>query len=215
MFAWDSSTGEMIRRFELPRGAMGVNGVSISADNKYVVAVDKSTYHNVHMFSMATGNSIRGFPMKGDSNVIYDISFSQREGEYKFCTTGVRHCYFWDKNGTKKRGTGAGTESHCVNCWDDSGNAYTGGQSGAIYYYANGGSAKKITAHKGFVCAIRWADNQLFTGAADGIRIWSTGGGPPRTTSTRNDFDGTQIRAIDSYQGMTLVGLKSGTIFLD
>ena len=33
MFAWHSSSGDMIQRFELPRGAMGVNGVSISADN--------------------------------------------------------------------------------------------------------------------------------------------------------------------------------------
>lgn len=122
-----------------------------------------------------------------------------KEGDYRFCTTGVRHVYFWDKNGTKKRGTGA-TGSHCVNCWDEQGNAYTGGQDGSLYYWANGGTPKKIAAHKGFVCAIRYSEGQLFTGAADGIKIWSTGG-IPRNTALRTDFGTAQIRGIDYFQG--------------
>jgi len=88
---------------------MGVNGVSISADNKFVVAVDKSPAHEVHLFSMNSGKLLS--TVKGDSNVTYDISFSQKQGDYRFCTTGVRHVYFWSKNGNsivKKRGIGAG-----------------------------------------------------------------------------------------------------------
>lgn len=193
---------------------MGVNGVSISADNKFIVAVDKSTYHQVHMFSMANGASVRGFPMKGDSNIIHDIAFTMQNGRYDFCTTGVRHCYFWDKNATKKKGTGCGTVSQCVNCWDESGNAYSGGQDGSLYFWANKGAAKKIAAHKTFICAIRWVEGKLFTGSSDGIKIWSTSGRMPSVQDQRNDFDGSQIRAIDYMGGQTLVGMKSGTIFL-
>jgi len=205
--------GEIIQRFELPRGSMGVNGVSISADNQYVVAVDKSTYHEVHMFSMATGRSVRNWPQKGDTNVTYDISFSLRQGDYRFCTTGVRHVYFWDNNG-KKKGTTPGNLSHCVNCWDELGNAYTGGKDGCLYYWANGAAAKKISAHKSFMTAIRHADGRrLFTGAADGIKIWSTEGGMPKLQNTINDFGGSQVRAIDAMNGQLLVGTKAGTIY--
>jgi hypothetical protein len=77
-----------------------------------------------------------------------------------------------------------------VNCWDNLGNAYTGGQDGNLYYFANGGVAKKIPAHKGFIGAIRHVEGQLFTGAADGVKIWSTQG-IPKVSSSRNDF-GTQ-----------------------
>jgi len=122
VFAWDAETGEIMQRFTLPRGSMGVNGVSISADNRYVVAVDKSPKHVVHMFSMASGNTVNGWPRSGDMNTTYDISFSRRQGDYRFCTTGVRHVTFWDKEGKKRAGNaGRGSDrvSHAVNCWDE------------------------------------------------------------------------------------------------
>jgi len=52
----------------------------------------------------------------------YDISFSRRQGDYRFCTTGVRHVTFWDKEGKKRAGNaGRGSDrvSHAVNCWDE------------------------------------------------------------------------------------------------
>jgi len=61
--------------------------------------------------------------------------------------------------------------------------------------------------------AIRHADGQLFTGAADGIKIWAAGGGIPELQDTISDFGGSQVRAIDCMDGQLLVGTKAGTIY--
>jgi len=62
--------------------------------------------------------------------------------------------------------------------------------------------------------AIRHADGRrLFTGAADGIKIWSTEGGMPKLQNTMSDFGGSQVRAIDAINGQLLVGTKAGTIY--
>lgn len=63
------------------------------------------------------------------------------------------------------------------------------------------------------MCAIRHADGQLFTGAADGVKIWSTRGGMPKLQTTLDDFGGSQVRGIDALDGQLLVGTKAGTIY--
>jgi hypothetical protein len=47
--------------------------------------------------------------MKGDTNYIYDIAFTKKEGEHTLMTSGTKHLYFWEfQKNEKKRGI-AGT----------------------------------------------------------------------------------------------------------
>ena len=49
IFSWNANTGEKITKNSLPKGARGVAAISISSDSKFIVAVDMSDSHNVHM----------------------------------------------------------------------------------------------------------------------------------------------------------------------
>lgn len=175
-FVWDAQTGQMVKRFKLVKGARGVDSIAMSIDGSKVALVDRSDNHNVYLFDMASG---AGMQDKGDTNKIFDISFSARPGDMSFCTVGSKHIKFWDANLQQKRGifgtNGEMTSFSCVT-YDDQGVCYTGGANGLIYVW-NGNSL--TTTFKGstvgFVGAIRWRDGKLYSGGKDGfVRCWNT-----------------------------------------
>jgi tricorn protease-like protein len=91
---FNKEQAEVKQRFQLARGARGIAACTISADGKYVACVDMSNDHNVWVFNIETG--AQEFKQKGDTNYIYDIAFTKKEGEYTLMTSGKNHLYFWD-----------------------------------------------------------------------------------------------------------------------
>ena len=92
VFVWDAKTGQKYNRFKLNKGARGVDAIAMSADGKYVACVDRHDQHNVYLFNIATGASSN---MAGDTNKIFDICFSAKQGDNNFVTVGAKHIKFW------------------------------------------------------------------------------------------------------------------------
>jgi WD40 repeat protein len=93
LFTWNAlEGGEKITRMHVPNGK-SIKCVAISPNGKYIAAVDGSVDHKLHVFDN-TGKCV--YSENGDKNVIYGVSFSQKEGDYTICTTGKRHVVFWN-----------------------------------------------------------------------------------------------------------------------
>lgn len=101
--------------------------------------------------------------------------------------------------------------SHCVGCWDNEGNAYSGGQNGQVYVWVNRQCTKNVTGSKrGFVSAIRCAEGSLFVGGKDGcVTVFAL----PDLSVTKSVAFDSMIRAIDCMNGNMLVGTRNGSIY--
>ena len=176
VFVWNAMTGTMIKRFKLAKGARGVDSIAISNDGNFVACVDRSDQHNVYVFDIASG---AGSSAVGDTNRIFDLSFSAQPGSNNFVTVGSKHIKFWTTDLQSKRGIfGANGEATSFACctYDDQGVAYTGGANGNVYVWNGNSLTSTFAAHKGgFVGAIRWRDGKLYTGGKDGlVNVWNT-----------------------------------------
>lgn len=76
---------------------------------------------------------------KGDGNNVYDIAFSQKEGQNHFASCGAKHIKFWavDRSIMAKKGIHGSCPmtSHACVCWDDTGRAFSGGSNSLIYVW--------------------------------------------------------------------------------
>lgn len=136
-FLWDATTGQKQQRFKLAKGGRGVDAIAISNDGTLVALVDRHDQHNVYVFDVASG---AGSSKPGDTNRIFDIVFSQQEGNNNFVTAGSKHIKFWDSSTLEgKKGLfGEGNEATSFACAasDDQGNFYAGGANSLIYVWA-------------------------------------------------------------------------------
>jgi WD40 repeat protein len=209
-------SGEKKARFQLDRGGRGVVAAAISHCGNYVALVDKSNDHNVYVFDANTG--AQKMKEKGDGNSIYDICFTQQDGQTHFGTAGAKHIKFWNVDGSivgKKglHGSHSMTSHACI-AWDDAGNAYTGATNSLIYVWDGAGSrqaTKTIEGHgKGFICSIIWRAGKLYSGGKDGnVLVTDTASGSVTATI---EF-GCLIRAIDVNTPNMVVGTRDGNIW--
>ena len=158
------------------------------------------------------------FKQKGDQNKIHDIAWDAKPGSTRFMTGGVKHVYFWDRSdgtGGKTRGLWDGNEQTSFACvtWDNNGKAYGGGSNGRIYTY--GGSDGRtcegtMKHHVGFVCALKFHNGNLYSGAKDG-KLCQINIGNSQVTKTIEYPS--LVRAIDcDDSGNLLCGQRDGTI---
>ena len=154
---------------------------------------------------------------KGDTNKIHDICWNSKPGSKRFSTAGVKHIYFWDANhatGDKHRAITGSHEMTSYSCtaWDSNGTCYSGGANGKLYVWGgdNGRTCEKsISLHKGFICALRFAEGKLWTGAKDGkVHCIDTAS----LTSIRCIEFNSLIRAVDCMGDKLIVGQRDGTI---
>jgi len=172
IFTWDAVTGEKKQRIKIAKGARGIVAVSIN-DDGWIAAVDLHNEHQVYVFD---NNGNAQMKEKGDTNKIHDVCWSAQPGSTRFATAGVKHIYFWDgkDSSSKKKGLFSGKDQTSFACvaWDDSGKCYTGGSNSLIYVWGgdDGRTCEKtLDFHgKGFICAMRFANGKLFSGAKDG-----------------------------------------------
>lgn len=213
IFTWDACSGQKKNRIKIAKGARGITAVAINSEG-WIAAVDLHNEHQVYVFD-ASGNQV--LKQKGDTNKIHDVCWDEKPGSKRFSSAGVKHMYFWDAagaGGDKKKGLFGSNEQTSFACtaWDSNGTCYSGGSNGKIYVW--GGSdgrqcEKTLDIHKGFICALRFAEGKLFSGAKDG-KVNCIDVNSCSVTNTV-EFP-SLIRAIDCCGGKLLVGQRDGTI---
>jgi WD40 repeat protein len=212
-FMWDSCTGDMKARFKLDKGDREVTAIAISPDNKMVALCDNHNDHHIWIFDVASGSKVHKKTTGGDR--IYHLSWSQKEGDCCVAAAGRKHYSCWDlDNGFEKKkgihGSAGKPTSHCCVAWDDKGTAYTGGANSHIYCWEGRTLKGTYDVHgRGFVCAIRYVDGQIISGAKDCKIVISN---PADGTCVREIDVGHLVRSVDMKGDMILTGLRNGTI---
>lgn len=213
-FVWDSTTGNRKERFKLDKGCREVTAIALSPDNKLLALADNHNDHHLWVFDADTGAKLK--KENGGPDRIYHVGWSQQEGDSIICSVGVKHCEFWDLNASKFRGrrgiygdAGRPT-SHCCVAWDAEGNCYSGGANSHIYCWSDRKLQKTYDVHgRGFVCAIKFADGKIVSGAKDGKVVVSD----PKSGDAERSIDvGHLVRSVDLHGGNILAGLRNGTI---
>jgi hypothetical protein len=207
--------GKMIKRFQLARGARGIAACTISSDGKYTACVDMSNDHNVWVFNIETG--AQEFKMKGDSNYIYDIAFTKKEGSHLLMTSGKNHLYFWDfKKNEKKRGIAGdhGILSHQVCCWDKEGVAYSGSADGRIFVWNDNKCTEDVKAHEGYISAIHATDDGkvISAGKDGGVKFFNTPKMDLEQSFDEGSIVNTHAIAIDYDDKRLVIGCRNGDI---
>lgn len=160
-FVWDSATGAKKGRYKLDKGGREVTAIAIDPTKKYVAMVANDNDHIVYVFDIEKGTQVA--KEKSGPDRIYHMAWSLKDGDCCFATAGDKHYAYWElsDSGLKKKkgvyGTAGKATSHCCVCWDDAGNAYSGGANSLIYCWSGNNLQKTYSVHdKGFVGAIRW-----------------------------------------------------------
>jgi len=151
---------------------------------------------------------------KGGVDPIFDVTWSQKEGQQEFVTAGKKHFKWWwpEENKVKKglySGNGKPT-SHACCTFDDEGTAYSGGANARIYVWKDRMLEKTYKVHnKGMVSAITFSGGKIYSGGKDKQIIVSdpTSGEAERTIQADH-----LVRAIDVLGDKILCGLKNGSI---
>lgn len=215
-FMWGARDGDKKARFKLDKGMREVTAIAISPDNKFVALCDNHNDHHLWVFDTDKGSKIR--KEKTGPDRIYHVSWSKKDGENIIATAGIKHMAFWDNDAPKfkKRkglyGDAGKATSHCCVTWDDEGNCFTGGANSHIYVWE--GAERQLKSSydvhgKGFVCAIRWCDGKVVSGAKDGKVVISN----PATGSSEKEIDVHHlVRSVDMTGSNILAGLRNGTI---
>ena len=213
-FTLDATTGEKKGRYNLDKGSREVTAIAISQDGKYVAMCDNHNDHNIFVFDLAKGTQVK--KDKTGPDRIYHMAWSLKKDDSIIATAGEKHFAVWDLNADsfkKKKGIygnkGKPTSHSCV-CWDDTGNAYSGGANSWIYVWAGQNLTKTNDVNgTGFVGAIRWCDGKIVSGAKDGKVVISN---PEDGTAEKTIDVGELIRSVNMKGSKILAGLRNGTI---
>lgn len=212
-FAWDACTGDKKARFKLDKGMREVTAIGLSPDNKMVALTDNHNDHHIWVFDVSTEECLK--KDKTGPDRIYHVSWSRKSGENVVATAGSKHFAVWDlDDGFKKRkgihGDAGKPTSHCCVTWDDQGNCYTGGANSHIYHWGGRNLQGTYDVHgRGFVCAIRYCDGKIVSGAKDGKVVISN---PTEQTAERTIDVDCLVRSVDMKGSNILAGLRNGTI---
>mmetsp|Transcript_42835 Transcript_42835/g.50228 ORF Transcript_42835/g.50228 Transcript_42835/m.50228 type:complete len:569 (+) Transcript_42835:31-1737(+) len=211
-FLWDSKSGDFKARFKLDKGMREVTAIAISPDNKMVALTDNHNDHNIWVFDAAKGSQLN--KDKTGPDRIYHMAWSLKAGDCIVATAGEKHFAIWDTGNFKKKkgiyGSNGKPTSHCCVAWDDAGLAYTGGANSCIYIWEGQNLKSTYDVHgKGFVCAIKWADGKIISGAKDGNIVISD---PSNGTAEKTIEVGELVRSVDMKGDKILAGLRNGTI---
>jgi WD40 repeat protein len=134
VFIWNTMTCDIKCRIKLPQNAREVSAVAISPDASYIATADASNDHMVSIWDVNSKNCV--FTDKGGPDEIFDMAFSQKDGDVRVWSAGVKHMSMWTLDGGKKClfGNFARTSMACVAA-DDQGRAFSGGANALIYVW--------------------------------------------------------------------------------
>jgi microtubule-associated protein-like 1/2 len=213
-FAWDACTGKKQARFKLDKGMREVTAIAIKPDNTMVALCDNHNDHHIWVFDVQEGKCLK--KDKTGPDQIYHVAWSQKEGDCCVAAAGRKHISFWDMDNDfkKKKGIHGGNgnpTSHCCVTWDNKGLCYTGGANSHIYCWDGRNLKSTYDVHgRGFVCAIRYCDGKIISGAKDCKIVISD----PSEGKCLKEIDvGCLVRSVDMKDdGCILAGLRDGTI---
>ena len=102
VFVWDTCSAEIKCRVTLNKDSRAVSACAISKDAMYIACADEHNDHNVRIFEVAGGQMVS--VDKGGPDKIFDMCFSNADGNYDVWTAGVKHLGYWNKeNGYEKK----------------------------------------------------------------------------------------------------------------
>lgn len=214
-FAWCSSEGKKKARFKIEKKhCREITTAAVCPKNKLVALVDGGNDHNIWIYDIDSGSKLKSEKTGGDK--IYHSTFTLEEGKLVVALAGSKHFSLWDIDASKFKKTkglymGKGNPtSHCCVAMDDKGNSYTGGANSHIYVWEGRELKEHYDVHgKGFVCAIKWSEGKIISGAKDGKVVVSD----PSTQSAERTIDvDSLVRSVDFHGGKILAGLRNGTI---
>lgn len=212
-FVWDSTTGEKKARLKLDKGMREVTAIAISPCGKLVALTDNNNGHHLWVFDIESQAKVK--KVKSGPDRIYHVGWSKKEGDSLIALAGSKHYSVWDMNDSfKKRkgihGDNGKPTSHCCVTWDDQGIAYTGGANSHIYMWEGRNLKGTYDVHgRGFVCAIRYVDGKIVSGAKDGKVVISN---PAEKTAERTIDVDSLVRSVDMRGSSIVAGLRCGAI---
>jgi WD40 repeat protein len=131
------------------------------------------------------------------------------------CSVGPNTIYFWQMNGTKKKGGFSGNKATNILCvsHDSVGNALCGGQDGNIYKFVSGGGVTNVyPTHKGIIHCIKYIDDV-------GKKIVLSGGTDLKVVvSSYDNMESIKAITVDGiprsvdFSKYLLVGMRNGII---
>ncbi len=212
-FVWCASSGDKKARFKLDKGMREVTAIAISPDGKSVALTDNHNDHHLWVFDVETQQKVK--KVKSGPDRIYHVAWSKKEGDQMIALAGSKHYSVWDLNDTfKKRkgihGSNGKPTSHCCATWDFQGRCFTGGANSHIYIWEGRNLEGTYDVHgRGFVCAIRYMDGKIVSGAKDGKVVISN---PADKTAERTIDVNSLVRSVDMNGSSIIAGLRCGTI---
>lgn len=203
----------------MPKGARLVTAISISANNKYIVAADASEKIFAHIFAI-----------DGSKNPIADVQIGQKVvhmnfhpvNDNRFATAGAKHMSICEFDGAKtiKKQAGTGTtESQCSAAWINnqkfSDDIITGGNDGKLYHWTNNKlNGKAVDNSKGPIQSVAARESKLgeliLAGGNDKtITVYKFEGKLAKLWSLAVDA---APRSLDLHNEILLMALKNGSI---
>lgn len=189
-----------------------MSACAIHPDGSRIAVVDASNDHVVSVYDVDSQTKV----MEGKSgpDKVFDLAFSQRDGDYTLWSAGIKHMACWQPDGRMKKcifGNAPRTSMACVTA-DNQGRAFSGGANALIYVWGGNTLIDTKGFHgKGFVGAISFVNGKLFSGGKDG-RVCIIN---PETLECEKAIEfGALPRALDFKDGCLVVGLSTGSIVL-
>ena len=215
-FVWDAATGTKKGRYKLNKGEREVTTIAIVPKKKNVAMCANDNYHQLYIFDHDKGTQVK--KDKSGPDRIFYMSWSLKDGDCVVATAGEKHFAFWDlgvDSFKKKKGIYSdkgNPTSHSWVCWDDAGNAYSGGANSRVYVWSGQNLLSTYDDHgKGLDGAIRWFDEKIISGSKDGQIVISN----PADGKAEKTIDvGELVRSVDMKRGKILAGLRNATILV-
>jgi hypothetical protein len=126
--------------------------------------------HVVRVYDLNSGKE--QWSDNGDTNKIFDLTFTKKSGSNIFVTVGTKHIKFWDPSSKTSRkgifGNGGPATSFAVAAFDENGICYSGGANSQVYVWKGNNLSKTLPIHSGgFISAMTTVSHYLVTGAKD------------------------------------------------
>lgn len=213
VFVWDATSGDKKARFKIQKGSREITAIAICPKNQFVAFVDNHNDHRIYIYDIEKGTEEK--QQKTGNYRIYHCAWSKKSGDAIVAVAGVKTFALYDFGDDFKRkkgiyGDAGKPTSHCCTTWDEDGLCYTGGANSHIYIWEGRNLKSNYDVHgKGFVCAIRYCEGKIVSGAKDGKVVISC----PKEQKAEREIDvNCLVRSVDMHNGNIIAGLRNGTI---
>jgi len=181
---WDSSTGALLRRFEVGKPAGGACSLAVSPDGRLLAA--GTVNREIKLWSLADGTELSS--LAGHAGGVEAVAFSP-DGRIVASGSADKTIKLWDVTSGRELGTLAG-HSSWIGCVAFSPDGQTLASSGGdktirLWDVARGRERQRLLGHTEPVWAVAFAAKDAVLASSDGaavIKLWNGSDGRERRT---------------------------------